>query len=179
MGDAAGWREFFDTYWELIYRVARRSGLGDADAQEIVQETMLSVAKQMPGFRYDPAQGRFKAWLLRVVHRRVADFWRTGVAQRERTIALDDADVEDTPAADFEALWDAEWREQTLAAALRRVRAKVSVKQFMIFEMVVLREVPVAEIKRGLGVNAAQVYLARHRVGKLLEEELRRVEAAR
>lgn len=179
VNDAAGWREFFDTYWELIYRVARRAGLGDADAQDLVQEVMLSVAKQMPGFRYDPKLGRFKAWLLRVVHRRVADFWRTGVAQRERTVALEDADVEDAPAADFEEVWEAEWREQVLAAALRRVRAKVNVKQFMIFEMAVLREVPVAEIKRGLGVNAAQVYLARHRVGKLLEEELRRVETPR
>src|SRR5438034_10943684 len=63
--DQSSWKEFFDTYWRLIYGVARKGGLTDAEAQDAVQETMVLVAKQMPNFKYDPAIGSFKGWLLK------------------------------------------------------------------------------------------------------------------
>src|ERR1044071_1926253 len=70
------WREFFDTYWQLIYQVARKAGFNDAEAQDVVQETLLSVAQQMPGFKYDRTAGRFKGWLLQIARRRIADQFR-------------------------------------------------------------------------------------------------------
>src|SRR5438552_5806432 len=63
--DQTSWQEFFDIYWKLIYAVARKAGLTDAEAQDVVQETMASVAKHMPTFQYDPAIGSFKGWLLK------------------------------------------------------------------------------------------------------------------
>ncbi|MCB1275324.1 sigma-70 family RNA polymerase sigma factor [Prosthecobacter sp.] len=175
-GDAPGWREFFDTYWQLIYSVARRSGMKDHDAQDLVQEVMVSVAREMPDFHYDPARGRFKAWLLRIVHRRVADHWRTGVARRQNTVSMEDEIVpEPIDDTGFEKLWQDEWQQQMLALALRRVKARVSVQQFMIFEMAEMRRLPMAEIRRGLGVSTTQVYLARHRVRKMVRHELRQL----
>src|SRR5260221_14525493 len=73
LGDEESWSDFFQTYSRLIYEVALKSGLSDAEAQEVVQETVISVAKQMPGFQYDPALGRFKGWLLQITRRRIAD----------------------------------------------------------------------------------------------------------
>lgn len=175
-GDAPGWREFFDTYWQLIYAVARRSGMKDADAQDLVQEVMVTIAREMPDFHYDPARGRFKSWLLRIVHRRVADFWRTGVAERQRTVSAEDEPTpEPSDEAGFEKLWQGEWEQHMLALALRRVKSRVSVQQFMIFEMAELRHLPTAEIKCGLSVSTTQVYLARHRVRKLVRAELRQL----
>jgi len=175
-GDAPGWREFFDTYWQLIYSVARRSGMKDADAQDLVQEVMVSVAREMPDFHYDPARGRFKSWLLRIVHRRIADHWRTGVAARTRTVSMEDEAVpEPLDEADFEKVWLHEWEQHMLQLALRRVKSRVSVQQFMIFEMAELRRLPMSEIKRGLGVSTTQVYLARHRVRKMVRAELRQL----
>src|SRR5436309_5543177 len=55
--DHSSWQEFFDIYWKLIYGVARKAGLNDDEAQDVVQETMASVAKHMPTFKYDPAVG--------------------------------------------------------------------------------------------------------------------------
>ena len=69
LGDDASWRTFFDTYWQLIYNVAHKSGLADADAQDVVQETVIAVARRMPEFRYDPAKGSFKQWLLLITRR--------------------------------------------------------------------------------------------------------------
>ena len=64
--DQESWQRFFDTYWKLIYSVASKAGLSPADSQDIVQETVLAVARQMPGFHYDPSLGSFKAWLLQM-----------------------------------------------------------------------------------------------------------------
>ena len=43
-GDQRRWQEFFDTYWKLIYSAARQAGLTDTEAQEVVQETVITVA---------------------------------------------------------------------------------------------------------------------------------------
>ena len=58
--DRERWQEFFDTYWKLIYSAARKSGLTDSEAQEVVQETVITVAKNIDKLRYDPAIGSFK-----------------------------------------------------------------------------------------------------------------------
>ena len=71
--DQSSWQEFFDTYWKLIYGVARKTGMTDAEAQDVVQETMTSVAKHMPGFEYNPAVGSFKGWLLQMTRWRIID----------------------------------------------------------------------------------------------------------
>jgi len=58
LGDSGSWRDFFETYWRLLYNVARKSGLADAEAQDVVQDTVIAVARKMPGFHYDPARDR-------------------------------------------------------------------------------------------------------------------------
>src|SRR5215831_17246125 len=69
--DAQTWAEFFNTYGKLIYRVAYKAGLSDAEAQDVVQETIIIVARKIPGFKYDPALGSFKSWLLLITRRRI------------------------------------------------------------------------------------------------------------
>jgi RNA polymerase sigma-70 factor (ECF subfamily) len=64
LGDASSWDEFHRTYRELIFSVARRAGLNETEADEVVQDTLIFVAKKMPGFTYDPAKDSFKGWLL-------------------------------------------------------------------------------------------------------------------
>ena len=180
--DQAGWAEFFETYWRLIYGVARRAGLSDAEAQDVVQDTLVVVAKQMPGFRYDPARGSFKAWLHTVIRSRLSRHWRKARARPAVAtgggIGLEagtepEADLAAPP--EFEAEWQREWEHNLLEAALRRVQAKVSSRQFLLFSLAVLREVPVATIRRQFDASLAQVYLAKHRVGKLLRAEVARM----
>src|SRR5437870_3033761 len=69
--DQEGWREFFNTYWKLIYATAIKAGLMDAEAQDVVQDTVLSVAKKMRDFKYDPGIGSFKGWLLQLTRWRI------------------------------------------------------------------------------------------------------------
>src|SRR6266498_896673 len=71
--DQKSWQDFFDIYWRLIYSVALKAGLSDADAQDVVQDTVLTVAKKIGEFKSDPAIGSFKGWLMLITRRRIAD----------------------------------------------------------------------------------------------------------
>src|SRR6185436_17465109 len=82
--DQDGWREFFDTYWPLIYRVARQAGLEDGAAQDVVQNTFIYLTRRMPKFRYDPERGSFKSWLRRVTRSRISVFRRRAEAKEPR-----------------------------------------------------------------------------------------------
>jgi RNA polymerase sigma factor (sigma-70 family) len=81
--DQESWQEFFDVYWRLIYGVAMEAGLKDPEAQDVVQETIISVAKNVGAFRYDPKVCSFKTWMLRLTRWRILDRFR----QREREAA--------------------------------------------------------------------------------------------
>src|SRR2546428_7095250 len=74
--DKTSWKDFFDTYWSLIYGVARKAGLNDSEAQDVVQETIISVARKIPEFTYDPAVCSFKTWLMKMTHWRIIDQFR-------------------------------------------------------------------------------------------------------
>jgi len=71
--DNESWRDFFDTYWRLIYNFAARRGLSHEEAQEVVQETVVSVAKSIGKFSYDPKVCAFKTWLLGVTCSKIAN----------------------------------------------------------------------------------------------------------
>jgi RNA polymerase sigma factor (sigma-70 family) len=181
--DRKNWQEFFDTYWKLIYSAARKSGLTDAEAQEVVQETVITVAKKIDKLKYDPAIGSFKGWLLQITRWRIVDQFRKrepGAGKRERS--SDDritATIERLPdenAADLDALWEKEWQDNLFDAAIARVKKKVDPKQFQIFDCYVRKEWPAQKVAEQLRVNVGQVYLARHRVGAALKKEIKALE---
>lgn len=179
-GDQAGWRDFFDSYWRLIYNVARKSGLADAEAQDVVQNTFIYLSRRMSRFQYDPARGSFKSWLRVVTRSRISVFRRGQRTDlfREVLPGSDDDAIEQVPdpAADaLDEVWQREWEENLFQAALRRVRAKVSSQQLLIFRLATQGELPLSQVAKKLGVNVAQVYLARHRVGRLFKTELERL----
>lgn len=177
--DQESWRVFFDTYWKLIYNAAVRAGLNEAEAQDVVQETVMAVSKNMPGFSYDPAKGSFKTWLMRQTNWRIADQFRKRLplafqtddpAHCEPTATIDDLPDPAVPA--LETLWEEEWERNLLDAALRRVRARVDAKHFQIYDLCVCKQWPPSKVARDLRINPARVYLAKHRVGILLKKEL-------
>jgi RNA polymerase sigma-70 factor (ECF subfamily) len=181
--DRDGWKEFFDTYWRLIYGVALKAGLTEAEAEDVVQETVVAVAKQMPTFRYDAA-GSFKAWLLQITRWRIVDQfrkrppWPAGARPPSGDGTASTPASEQVPAEDLDLqpAWDEEWQRNLVDAAIQRVKARVTPRQYQIFDLYVVKEWPVREVARTLHVNAAQVYLAKHRVSRLVREEVRRLE---
>src|SRR6266404_8087350 len=181
--DQRRWQEFFDTYWKLIYSAARQSGLTDAEAQEVVQETVITVAKKIDKLKYDPAIGSFKGWLLQITRWRIVDQFRKrepGNAKRPRVaddrLTATIERVPDSHAVDLDAVWETEWKENLFEAAIARAKKKVDHRQFQIFDCYVRKEWPAQKVADQLGVSVGQVYLARHRVSAVLKKEIKALE---
>ena len=182
-GDQRRWQEFFDTYWKLIYSAGRQSGLTDTEAQEVVQETVITVAKTIDKLKYDPAIGSFKGWLLQITRWRIADQFRKREPRNvkrprspeDRATATIER-VPDSHVVDLAAVWEAEWKENLFEAAIARVKKQIEPRQFQIFDCYVRKEWPAQKVAERLRVNVGQVYLARHRVGALLKKEIRALE---
>jgi RNA polymerase sigma-70 factor (ECF subfamily) len=178
--DRPRWQDFFETYWRLIYGVARKAGLTDAEAQDVVQETVITVAKNIS--RYERAAGSFKGWLLHITRWRIADQFRKRAPHatrgRDRTRA-GTATIERIPdpgGLDLETAWQEEWQQNLLTAALERVKRKVDARHYQIFDCAVMKEWSAAKVAKELGVNIAQVYLVKHRLSSLLKREVRAIE---
>lgn len=181
--DQESWKEFFDTYWKLIYNTAIRSGLSDCEAQEVVQETVISMAKNIPGFEYDPSKGSFKNWMLKATNWRIRDQFKKRrpdrLAPRERadTTARTDAieRIADPNAADPGAVWDELWESNLVDTAIERVKRRVDPKQFQVFDLCVLQNLKPRKVAKMMQLSAPHVYLMKHRVSKQVKKEYEHV----
>lgn len=182
--DYESWREFFDTYWRFLYGIALRCGLSNEDARDVVQETVLAAAKGLREGRFHRAgRGSFKNWLELIVRRRVNDHLRRArvrppsqadhFADDGRTPVLER--IPDPAGNIIREVWQEEWARNVAEVAMERVKARVSAKQFQVFDLYVVKGWPVREVVRALRVNIAQVYLAKHRITALLRQETQRI----
>jgi RNA polymerase sigma-70 factor (ECF subfamily) len=180
--DQGSWQEFYTTYRRLIFSFALQHGLTGTEAEEVVQETVITVARNLPEFRYDPARCSFKTWLLNLtlwrvqdqvrkrrpefesIHRKAGETDRTSTV--ERVAGLEEERLN--------ALWDAEWEKHLFERALEKVKAHLEERQFQIFDLYALQEWPAGKVARSLGVSLARVYVTKHRVSGLLAREIRR-----
>jgi RNA polymerase sigma factor (sigma-70 family) len=182
--DQDGWKDFFDTYWRLIYSVAVRSGLTEAEAQDVVQETIITVAKDIHKFRRDRKLGSFRGWLRNIVR------WRIGDQLRKRTRArpedhsetgepcqlLEAAEIPDPANEALESGWESAWQANLLEAAVKNVKPRVKEEHFQMFDLYVVKQWPARKVARLLEVNVGRVYLAKHRLLALIKAEARHLE---
>ena len=122
--DTDSWQEFYRTYSGLIRFFAEKAGLTPDEAEEVVQETAIGIARGLPDYVYNPKVCRFKTWLLNLTRWRIQDQLRRRGRQIEsqpldsgllRTIAATrrPRPIEClTPSVpEFGAEWDAEWKK--------------------------------------------------------------------
>lgn len=185
-GDQDSWRDFFESYWRLIYSVALKSGLTDSEAQDVVQETILCVAKDIQKFKRQRDLGSFKAWLRQITRWRIADqfskrppdvFPPHGADEPTTTpeAVITPQPLEhllDCSSSTLETLWEQEWQKNIFNAALARVKTSVKEEYFQIFDLYVLKEWSAHKVAKTLNVSLGTVYLAKHRVTSLLKKQL-------
>jgi RNA polymerase sigma-70 factor (ECF subfamily) len=182
--DQDSWKDFFDTYWRLIYSVAVKSGLTEAEAQDVVQETIISVARDIHKFERDRTLGSFKGWLRNIIRWRIADqfrkrtraSWRDASPTGADQPRSDVAEIPDPAGDAAESVWEDEWQANLLKAALETIKRSVREEHYQIFDLYVLRQTPVRDVARALGVNVGLVYLVKYRISALLKKEIRRLE---
>jgi RNA polymerase sigma-70 factor (ECF subfamily) len=160
------WREFIGLYGPLIYGYARKQGLQDADAADLSQEVLGSVAGAIGRLDYDPARGAFRNWLFTVVRRRLST-WRR--RRRNEPGATIPGILEHCPAPD-EAWWEVEWEQQLFRWACHEVRREVTERSWEAFWRTAIDAQSGAEVAAALEMSVAAVYGARSRIVARLKE---------
>ncbi|MEI9962530.1 MAG: sigma-70 family RNA polymerase sigma factor [Limisphaerales bacterium] len=181
--DHSSWQDFFDTYSKLIHNVALKAGLSEAEAKDVVQETVIAVAKHMPTFKYDPNIGTFKSWLLTMTRWRITDQLRKrenlAIHQQMEdpstgTSIMDK--VADPLGSSLEAVWNAEWEKTLLESALAKVKRRLDPQKYQIFDLYVNKNWPPEKVAKTFGVSVGLVYSAKNRVTEMIAEEVKKLE---
>lgn len=184
--DQRSWQEFFETYRKLIHTVGRKAGLTEAEAEDAVQETVIAVAKKMPGFEYVPGRDSFKGWLLQITRWKVTDQLRKRLpVSKPQPIGTDTGSgttflgrIPDPAANALDAIWQAEWEKHLLRTALKQVKQQVAPEHYRVFTLHVVEQLPAAQVAEKIGIAVDQVYLIKHRVGQLVKKEVQALETA-
>lgn len=164
----AAWERFVDLYTPLIFFWAVRAGMPAQDAGDLVQDVFTTLLQKLPEF--DVQRDRsFRAWLRAVTLNRWRDA-RRRQAVRAHTGSEALADVPAPEAA--EALWEVEYRHYVVGRAVEVMQSEFQANTWNAFWAVAVEGRPAAEVAAGLGMTAAAVYVARHRVTRRLREEL-------
>lgn len=174
------WKQFFEAYWGAILRYARKLGLNDDQAKEVLQETMVALMRILPEFAYDRKKGRFRNFLLTIVHRKALGVLRR--MSRQRALTWDELAVE-AVADPFGHQGSAErearerWRDSLIEEALHRLRAdpKLEEHTFAVFEAYVIEQQPVEAVARKFGLTENAIYQVRNRLLRRLKVEVTRL----
>ena len=138
----------------------------------------------MPTFKYDPAIGSFKTWLLNMTRWRITDQLRKrGPAGQWSSFSNDTATgtrtidkVADPASQDLNAVWEAEWKKNLFDAAVANVKRRFDPDKYQIFHLCVKKEWAPDKVAEAFGIPVAQVYLAKHRVTEMIKDEVKRLE---
>jgi len=177
--DKDTWSSFFTVYWRLIYSIARDSGLSNAECEDVVQETVISVCNAIPKLSYNRERGYFRNWLFQLTTWRIKDQLRRRgefVSVPIHETSPNGTDNEEPAVApELESRWNEEWEANLLYAAVERVRHRFDPRQFQIFELAVLKEWPIENIQAFLKVSKTRIYVAKHRVFGLIKAEIEKL----
>ena len=176
--DKAAWLEFVDVYGPLIYAYARRRGLQDADAADLTQEVLISVAASIDKFDYDAARGRFRGWLFTTTRNQIinaaAKAKRTtpGAGNTEIAEILTQYPDPNEPDDEFQRRFD--W--QMFLTAAKQVRSHFSAKTWQAFWWNVIEGRSATDVAQRSGMSVGAVYIAKSRVLNAVRTRLPQLE---
>jgi RNA polymerase sigma factor (sigma-70 family) len=186
LDDQGSWNDFFTCYWKLIYGVARKTGLSDAEAQDVVQETVLTVVRNIGGFETETRRGSFRGWLLKITRWRIGDQFRKRAPERNAPAKREGPSetsrtptshrIPDPASLEIDAIWEREWEQTVFDSAVEKVRGEVDAASYQMFDLHVLKELSVGRVAKKLGVKPARVYFAKYKVSRLIKKEVKRLQ---
>lgn len=178
--DADAWHEFVHLYGPVVYGFARKRGLQDADAADLMQEVLRSVARNAERMEYDPKRGTFRGWLYTVTRNKIYNFLNgqrnrprgsgdSAAQERLDSIADRDNDREDD--------WELEYQRQLAAKAMELVKDEFQPNTWQAFWRTAVEGRAAQEVGDELKMTPGAVYVAKSRVLARLREEAQRLQA--
>jgi RNA polymerase sigma factor (sigma-70 family) len=177
--DTEAWRQFVQLYASVVYGFARRRGLQDADAADLMQEVFRAVAASAGRLNYDPRRGSFRSWLFTVTRNKLYNFLDgrkrhvagTGDSGAQEALAEQVVQTEDAA-----ALWEKEYQRRVFSWAAEQVRGEFEERTWQAFWLTGVDDLSAKDAGRRLGMSPGAVYVAKSRVLARLKEQVRLLE---
>ena len=180
-GDHQAWLEFVRLYSPVIYGFARKRGLQDSDAADLMQEVLRSVSRNMEKLEYDPRRGTFRGWLYTITRNKIFNFLSS---QKNRPKASGDSGVQerldsipDPDDAANDAEWELEYQRRISAEAMDRVKPEFQANTWKAFWGTAVDGRSAQEVGDELKMSPGAVYVAKSRVLARLRDEVQRIQA--
>ncbi len=175
--DPRAWDDFVERYQPMIRAWCVRWGSQACDADDVTQQVLLKLLTAMKEFRHEPGSG-FRGWLKTVTHNAWLDFARRP-KNGQGAAGLDAIADSSDALADLEKEMQQAFERELLELAMRRVEERVKPNTWQAFRLTSIESLSGAEAAERLNVPVSSVFVAKHRVLKLLEEEVRKLRRGR
>jgi RNA polymerase sigma factor (sigma-70 family) len=186
-GDEDGWSQFYELYEDFIYSAGRGAGLSHEESRDVVQETMITVQNYVSNFVPDESRGKFRTWLRKIVHSRIADQYRKKKRNPlEKAVAKHDSSSDESATSttnripnlnevELDRLVDGKLEQAILAEARRLAKDQVRMEQYQAYDLFVIQELSAADAASSLGIAAVTVRVWSFRVRRIVSREVRRI----
>ena len=169
------WDRFVRRYRPKIYGWCRTWGLQEADAEDVAQDVIAKLTEKMASFQYDRSRC-FRAWLKTITHHALSDL----VSSRQRAVGVQSTPIWDTIEArtDLERRIEEIFDRELLDLAISKVQERVAAPTWHAFQLTTFEGLSGAEVSRLLQMPIASVFVAKHRIQKMLKEEIDKLDSA-
>lgn len=174
--DSESWNRLVDLYRPLLRRWLKGYQVQDADVEDLIQEVLLVVFRELPAFQHNQQTGAFRSWLRTILVHRLRDFWR---ARQYRPLATGDSDVKRQldELADNDShlshVWDREHDEHVMRRLMDLAKPKFAAKTWRAFCRQMLDGASATEAANELSISVDSAYAAKSRVLRMLRQEAR------
>lgn len=172
--ESDSWRRLAAIYTPLLRQWVRRYELQAADADDLVQEVLVTVARELPAFEHSGRTGAFRCWLKTILVHRLRNHWRS---RRYRPPAKGGSSVLDQlreledEASSTSRIWNAEHDRHVLAQLIQQIRGRFEGRTWEAFQRQMLGGESPATVAESLGLPVHSVYVAKSRVLNALRQE--------
>ena len=167
--DTESWNLLVEIYRPFLHGILRARGTPPQDVDDLVQDILLVVVKELPAFQHNGRPGAFRAWLRCIAANRLRSYWR-GKGKDVPTDMVTLAEQFDDPDSELSKLWDCKHDEHVLGRLLELVEARCESSSFQAFRRVTLDGGDPAAVASELNMSVAAVYIAKSRVLRRLRE---------
>lgn len=173
-GDSAAWGSLLEVYVPLLERWLRGHRLQEADAGDLLQEVVLVMLKELPGFQHNGRPGAFRTWLRLVMVNCLRAFWRARKAAAGDDTLAQLADQLEDPGSGLNGRWEREHDAFVLGRLTELIEPEFEPKTWEMFRRTVLAGEKAADAAAALGTTPNAVLIAKSRVLRRLREERER-----
>jgi len=170
----SAWREFMNLYGPVVYGFARKRGLQDADASDLMQDVMRSVASAIGQLDYDRKRGSFAGWLFTITRNKVFNFLSS---RRIRPQATGDTATNQMlnshpDASDGSEAWEIEYQRRLASLAMDKIKNEFQENTWRAFWLTAVEGVSASDAGQQIGLSPGAVYVAKSRVMARLKDEV-------